>query len=393
MSRVILHIDMNSFYASVEIALNPALQGKPLVVAGNPRVRQGIVLTSSYEARQFGVYAPMPLNEAYRKCPQLVVLPPQFDQYGKYSHLIFDIIRNYSETIEKVSIDEGYVDLSHLPPQKVIPIAKQIQHEILQTYSLPSSIGIAPNKFLAKMASEMQKPNGFTVLRKKDIPLMLWPLPVAKMHYVGKKTSEALHKLGISTIRDLATAEEHPLVATLGPHAKGLQLLAKGIDDRPIVDESESTQKQMSRSTTFPVDYDQLRDILQSFEELANDVSEGLIGQFVKAKTVSIQIRYAHFETFSRSKKLNPPTNDPKVLFQKAKHLFEANWDGNPIRLIGVSATQFVSSSEANKQLSVFDYEAEIKKEPLVDTIGSLRNRFGDGAVVRASEMKRQKKP
>ncbi len=208
--RVILHVDMNSFYASVEMACEPSLKGKPLAIAGNVEERRGIIVTCSYEARKFGVKTAMPLWEAKKLCPALIVRKPNFDRYREASAGMFDVLRRYTSLVEPVSIDEGYMDITEsYQLGSPIEIAKSIQTALLKELDLPSSIGIAPNKFLAKMASDMKKPLGITVLRKRDVPNVLWPMACFEMHGVGKKTAEKLAPLGIDDDRRFSKGERN----------------------------------------------------------------------------------------------------------------------------------------------------------------------------------------
>src|SRR5574342_193203 len=210
--RVIFHVDMNSFYASVEMAFDPDLKGKAVAIAGNVEERRGIIVTCSYEARKYGVKTTMPLWEAKKLCPQLIVMKPNFERYRAASIGMFDILRQYTEMVEPVSIDEGYLDITEsFEFGSPIDIAKSIQKRVLEQLDLPCSIGIAPNKFLAKMASDMKKPLGITVLRKRDIPHKLWPLKVGELHGIGKKTEEKLNKYGIISVKDLAHAADYEM--------------------------------------------------------------------------------------------------------------------------------------------------------------------------------------
>ena len=203
--RVIMHLDMNSFFASVEQAANPELKGIPLAVAGNPKERRGILVTCSYEARAFGVYTTMTVGEAKRLCPKLTIVPPRHELYRQMSDSVFDILRSYTEWVEPVSIDEAYIDTTDIGGlTRAYDLAREIQLRILAELDLPCSIGIAPNKFLAKTASDMKKPMGITILRKREVPKMLWPLPVIDMHGIGKRTEEKLHSADIKTMGDLA---------------------------------------------------------------------------------------------------------------------------------------------------------------------------------------------
>src|SRR5574342_277107 len=233
--RVIFHVDMNSFYASVEMAFDPNLKGKPLAIAGNVEDRRGIIVTCSYEPRKFGVKTTMPLWEAKKLCPQLIVMKPNFERYRAASIGMFDILRQYTEMVEPVSIDEGYLDITEsFEFGSPIDIAKSIQKRVLEQLDLPCSIGIAPNKFLAKMASDMKKPMGITVLRKRDIPKVLWPLPTFEMHGVGKKTAEKLQTIGIETVGELAVSNELQLKALLGINGIRIKERANGVDQRLV---------------------------------------------------------------------------------------------------------------------------------------------------------------
>lgn len=234
--RVILHVDMNSFYASVEMSYDVSLKGKPLAIAGNVEERRGIIVTCSYEARKFGVKTTMPIWQAKKLCPQLVIQKPNFERYRKASLAIFDVLRQYTEMVEPVSIDEGYLDISECAELgSPLDIANSIQERIFHTMDLPCSIGIAPNKFLAKTASDMKKPMGITVLRKRDIPEKLWPLQVGEMHGIGEKTSEKLQTIGIMTIRDLAHTNDSQLKQLLGINGIRLKDRANGIDPRVVI--------------------------------------------------------------------------------------------------------------------------------------------------------------
>lgn len=222
--RVIFHIDMNSFYASVEQAHDPTLKGKPIAVAGNAKERRGIIVTSSYEARAKGIYTTMTVGEAKRKCPEIILLPPDFAKYRAASAAMFTILRSYTDLVEPVSIDEGYLDITaSAKTQHPVQLAEEIQQRILRELDLPCSIGIAPNKFLAKTASDMKKPMGITVLRKRQVQQLLWPKKVIEMHGIGEKTAEKLNILQIVTIGDLAQANDRLLQKELGKNGVRLK--------------------------------------------------------------------------------------------------------------------------------------------------------------------------
>ncbi len=251
--RVILHIDMNSFYASVEMAYNPDLKGRPLAIAGNVEERKGIIVTCSYEARKFGVKTTMPVWQAKKLCPGLIIQQPNFDRYRQASLAIFELFRQYTERVEPVSIDEGYLDITDCGDIGTpIEIAQTIQRRIMETMDLPCSIGIAPNKFLAKMASDMKKPLGITILRKRDVPQVLWPMKAEEMHGIGLKTAEKLASIGIQTIGDLAVADDFQLRKVLGINGTRLKERANGKDERPVDPDSVFDYKSVGNSTTLP---------------------------------------------------------------------------------------------------------------------------------------------
>ncbi|MFE8695535.1 DNA polymerase IV [Cytobacillus sp. FJAT-53684] len=386
--RVILHVDMNSFYASVEMAYDPTLKGKPLAIAGNPEERRGIIVTCSYEARSFGVKTTMPLWEAKKLCPQLIVRKPNFDRYRAASIGMFEILNQYSTLVEPVSIDEGYVDITESYEYgSPLEIAETIQKRIMSQLDLPCSIGVAPNKFLAKMASDMKKPMGITVLRKRDVKSVLWPLEVEEMHGVGKKTGEKLRTIDIKVIGDLAQANEIQLKSILGINGPRLKERANGNDRRPVDPDAASEFKSIGNSTTLPRDVSNQQELLHVLESLARTVTVRLKRKKVLATSVGITIRYKDRKTITRSKKLQNPVQQDGELYTIAKQLFLKHWNGERVRLLGITSMDLVEMNEAVKQLDLFNYEKEAKKEPLFETLAALREKFGTHIIDRAVMM------
>jgi DNA polymerase IV len=391
-SRVIFHVDCNSFFASCEIARDPSLKDKAVVVAGDPKERKGIVLAANYIAKQrFGIYTTMPLWEARKKCPSLVVLKPDFSLYRETSDKVFQFLRRISPLLEPASIDEGYLDITECNSLgSPLEIAKHIQRGLLQTLHIPVSIGIAPNKFLAKMASEMKKPLGITVLRKRDVPHMLWPLPVETMHGVGDKTAKKLNTIGIFTIGELAKAEKEALHQLLGINGIRLKERANGIDHRPVDPEAGEKWKSIGNSTTLSYNVTEERILLDVLRELAQSVSERMKRKRVVSSTVQLMIRYSNFETITRSKTWENPFQEAEEIFQYAAYLLKKHWNGNPVRLLGITALDVFDKKEAMKQLDLFHYEEDAKKEALWQTMEQLRQKFGEDIIRRGANLFQQ---
>ncbi|MFP5113501.1 DNA polymerase IV [Bacillaceae bacterium C204] len=383
--KVILHVDMNSFYASVEMAYDPNLKGKPLAIAGNVEERRGIIITCNYEARKFGVKTTMPLWEARKLCPQLIVMKPNFERYRTVSIGMFEILRHYTELVEPVSIDEGYLDITEsFEYGSPIEIAESIQKRILEQLDIPCSIGIAPNKFLAKTASDMKKPMGITILRKRDISNILWPLNTNEMHGVGNKTAEKLQTIGIHTIGDLAKGNEIQLKTLLGINGIRLKERANGIDHRPVDPESIEEFKSIGNSTTLPRDISNQHELFLVLTSLAETVSVRLKRKKVLAGTLGITIRYKDRRTITRSKKLPNPTNHKDNISSFAQQIFLKAWNGDAVRLLGITGNDLVDHDHAYKQLDLFSYEKDAKKEPLLNTLSSLREKYGKKIIENA---------
>ncbi|MGO4887012.1 DNA polymerase IV [Anaerobacillus sp. MEB173] len=385
--RVILHIDMNSFYASVEAAHDPSLKGKPLAIAGNVEERRGIIVTSSYEARAKGVKTTMPVWKAKRLCPNLIVKAPNFDRYRTASIRMFQVLYEYSPLVEPVSIDEGYVDITNNTHGHPLALAKEIQKRIKQELDLPCSIGVAPNKFLAKMASDMKKPMGITVLRKREIEQVLWPLKVGEMHGVGKQTGQKLNNLDIYTIGDLAKANIYLLKEKFGINGSKLHERANGIDTRAVDPDAVSQFKSIGNSTTLPQDTTSEERIKTVLTNLADSVGRRLRKKGVCTENIQITIRYNDRKTVTRSRKLDNPIDTHAEILNAALLLWKKYWNGEPIRLLGVTAMDLIEKSQAYKQLDLFSYKADIKQHRLAETVDTIRNQFGEEALMKGSQL------
>lgn len=380
--RVILHVDMNSFYASVEMAYDPTLKGKPLAIAGNVEERRGIIITCSYEARKFGVKTTMPIWQAKKLCPQLIVQSPNFDRYREFSAKMFELLRGYTEIVEPVSIDEGYLDITDCAfIGSPLDIAKSIQIRLLETLDLPCSIGIAPNKFLAKTASDMKKPLGITILRKRDIQGKLWPLQVSEMHGVGRKTAEKLHLINIYTIGDLAQANDLSLKSLLGINGVRLKERANGIDSRPVDPESIFDYKSVGNSTTLPRDSTNQKELTEILKQLSEKVAARLKNKRLLGQKIGVTIRYRDRKTITRSQMVDNPFSDSAEVYQLATGLFLKNWSGEGVRLLGITAFDVIEKDIATKQLDLFSYEVEAEKEPLYKAMEQLQNKYGKNII------------
>lgn len=381
-ARIILHVDMNSFYASVEQAYNPELKGKAIAIAGNPKERRGIIVTSSYEARAKGIYTTMNVGEALRKCSELIVMPPDFPKYRQASKAMFSILRSYTDLIEPVSIDEGYMDITEISQQRhPLEIAKEIQSRIFNELDLPCSIGIAPNKFLAKTASDMKKPMGISILRKRDVPQKLWHLPVITMHGVGESTAKKLAGINIATIGDLAHIDEHVIRQALGKNGPRLKMRANGEDTREVDPDAIYQTKSVGNSTTLPFDETEIDNIEKTFLKLAEKVAERLDAKNLCGSTISIQIRDADWHNHSKSKTFQNPIYEKNSIYEEALKLFHKSWKGAPIRLLGITVSNVLERKQSVEQLSIFNFEQYAKQEPIYHLIDQIENKFGKGAI------------
>ncbi len=389
--RIIFHIDMNSFYASVEMAYDPSLKGKPLAVAGNVKERRGIIVTCSYEARARGVKTTMPVWQAKRLCPELIVVPPNFDRYRSSSKEMFSILREYTDLVEPVSIDEGYMDITDTPHgHRAYETAADIQARLQKELLLPSSIGIAPNKFLAKMASEMKKPLGITILRKRELPDILWPLPIEEMHGIGTKTAEKIKTLGIKTIGDLAKGDERALKMLLGINGPRLKDKANGIHRAEVDPERIYEFKSVGNSSTLSHDSADWDELTGVFDRLALSVSERLQRKEVMACRLFIMIRYADWKTVTRSMTLSNPADQKKDIMNAAMELFDKHWNQKPVRLLGITGTELVEKQQAYKQLDLFSFKEDAKDEPIVQMMNELNEKYGRHMIRKGAVMKKE---
>jgi DNA polymerase-4 len=384
--RVILHVDMNAFYCSVHEAEDQdQYKGKPTAVAGSVEMRKGIIVTCSYVARRQGISTGMQVQKALRICPSLMVIKPNFHLYRKYSNAFMQIAYSYTPLLEAVSIDECYLDITGsrqfgTPPE----IAEKIQRRIMEELGLPCSIGIAPNKLLAKMASDLKKPNGISVLRLRDVPNILWHKPCNEMFGIGGKTAEKLRKLGIYSIGQLAAADERMLVDHFGVMGSWLKRAGNGID-HGIVNPEREQSKSIGHTTTLPHDVVGIAEARPILLNLSDQVARRLRKQGLVAAGIQLTIRTPDMKTITRSRQMEAPTETAEDIYKAACDLYVRHWKGDkPVRLLGVTSQGLSPKEEAAIQLDLFDYERQPKKESLNKTMDMLRNKFGENAVLTA---------
>lgn len=382
--RVILHVDMNAFYCSVHEAENPELyRGKMTAVAGDSEKRRGIVVTSSYPARRKGVRTGMTVNQAQRLCPSLILIKPDFRLYRAYSRAFREILYNYTPLIEATSIDECYMDITGSKQFGTpLEIADEIQRRIENELSLPCSIGVAPNKLLAKMASDMKKPNGISVLRIRDLPQTLWSRPCGELFGIGAKTDEKLSRMGIRTIGELARTDEKRLQASFGVFGAWMKRAANGQDYSEVQSVPEPS-KSVGHTTTLPYDVTESAEALRVMLNLSDQVARRMRRQHLLAGAVQITIRTPEMKTITRSRTLDIPTEAADDIYREAKALYLRHWgDGRPVRLLGVAAQNLSDKSTAAIQLDLFDYEQQPKKEKLTEIMDKMRDKFGEDALM-----------
>lgn len=384
MSRVYFHIDLNAFYASCEELLDPSLKGKPLVVGG--KSRRSVISTANYEARKYGIHSAMPMQQAEKLCKDLVVVNGHYAFYSDMSHQFMQIIHSYTDLVEKASIDECYADMTDVICRypKPLDAAFEIQRRVLEETGLRCSIGIGPNMFLAKMASDMKKPMGITVLRIRDVPEKMWPLPIKEMQGIGKRTVPLMEDLNIHTIKDLATYQDlNALKPVLGKNIENMIKRANGYDDRTLMTEYDSKSMGISETLLEDVtDYDELRGLIRT---LCRRLSKRLKEAHKAGYHVSMRICYYDFRNANKSKKLSAPIWTSDDLFVQAMILFDSSYEEEEaVRLIGVSVSDFASEEFLAKQVSLFDAPEE---ESTTEILHDLNHQLGTQAFVRASSL------
>ncbi len=385
-ARSILHVDMDAFYASVEQRDNPELRGKPVVVGGG--MNRGVVAAASYESRVFGIRSAMPMVEARRRCPNLCRVAPRMSHYQNVSRQIFAVFREFTPLVEGLSLDEAFLDVTSslrlFGPGR--DIAQSIKTRIHEQTELTASVGVADNKLVAKIASDLDKPDGLVVISSDDVQARLDPLPVEVIPGIGKQTLARLQRIDIRTIADLRQAPNHDLEPIFGRFTQKTRDRAGGIDDRPVV--PARAEKSISAEETYDKDLSDRHDMERQLLRLTERTSSRLRKARVAAGTVQVKIRQADFQTFTRQKRLRPPGNGTDEIFELARDLLRAWLADNPdarIRLLGVGGNNLAPAGQGD----LFAGQESAAGTDVDRAVDEIRDRFGGASVSRARTLER----
>ncbi len=393
MPRTILHVDMDAFYASVEQLDHPEWRGRPVVVGADPREGKGrgVVAACSYEARAFRVRSALPISQAWRLCPDAVFCRPRFPRYAQVSAQVFAILRRYTDRVEPLSVDEAFLDVTGSGRLfgSGERIGREIKGAIRAELGLVASVGVAPNKFVAKVASDVGKPDGFVVVGQEGAREFLAPLPVTRLWGVGPKTAERLHRVGLRTIGDVARLRAEDLAGLLGDGGEHLWRLSRGEDERPV--EGEGEAKSLGAETTFEEDEGDPEVVRRALLALADRVGARLRRRGLRAGGVTLKFRDAAFATHTRAALLPRPTDLGEDLYREALVLLDrVPWAGKRVRLVGVTATRLAAADRPAGQLDLFAEAGADRRRELARAVDTLRERFGAGAVGRAALLDRE---
>lgn len=386
--KTILHCDMNNFYASVEMLINPSLKDFPLAVAGNPIKRTGIILAKNYSAKAYGVKTGEAIWEAKQKCPTLVCVAPHFDKYEEYSKKAREIYSHYTDKIEPFGMDECWLDVT--PSLKYFnkngkEIAKMIQDEIFLKLGLTISIGVSFSKTLAKLGSDMQKPKGLTEINQENLKIIQKKMDISDMIFIGKKTAKKLKSMNIFTLYDLANYDPNILEKNFGVMGKKIYEMSKGINDDEIISYSDEYTKSIGNGLTAPKDLITIQEVKNLLSKLSNMVSSRMRRHKFKAKTIHLTIKFADFSYLGAQKTYAQSFSSREAIFDYALKIFNelTNNEFEPIRALRISCSKLEKSDE-NEQLSLF---VDTKKEKLGEALDIIREKFGEDAITTLNEI------
>ena len=398
MAQIIFHIDVNSAYLSwtavekLKQGAETDLREVPAIIGGNQESRHGVVLAKSVPAKRYGIRTGEPVANAFRKCPNLVMEPPDHKMYSIYSKKLMEFLREYTSDIEQVSVDECYMDFTGIAYKYNSPVdaALEIKNKIWDTFGFSVNIGISTNKLLAKMASDFEKPNRVHTLFPEEIEARMWPLPVSSLYMAGRASVEVLKKLEIKTIGELAKTNPRILELHLKSHGKMLWEFANGIDTTKVQSE-ETAAKGIGNSTTLAKDVVDKEEAKEVLLWLSESVGKRLRKAGQKAQMISVEIKYYNFQSVSHQKQMRKAVYEDKSLYDNACILFDELWNGEPIRLLGIRTSKLVEET-APEQLSIFDIQMEKPKDEkhrkLDKALDEIRKRFGEDAVKRGIFLK-----
>ncbi|MEA1940595.1 MAG: DNA polymerase IV [Candidatus Caldatribacteriota bacterium] len=391
----IIHLDLDAFFASVEQRDNPAYRGKPLIVGGisgsGENSNRGVVCAASYEARKYGVHAGMPIWEARQKCPQGIFVPSQMNKYVEASKKFFQICSDYTPLLEPLSVDELFLDVSGCESLfgSSECISRKIKEKVRRELGIKVSAGIAKNKFLAKIATNLGKPDGLYIIPSNEIEKILYPLPISALWGIGKKTEKLLKKYGIYQVEQLAKIPDTIIENLLGKNGKKLKLLARGIDDSPVTPISET--KSISKETTFSTNIMKKDILIKELLKISQMVGYASRKKGYKGRTVTLKIRFQNFITQNKSKTLNNSTNIDDLIFKVVVELLDKiKIKKGGVRLLGVKLSKLTSKNNL-KQLNLLG-DNEDKLEQLTQSLDKIREKFGTKAVTRASLLSKSKR-
>lgn len=392
MERKILHVDVNSAFLSwtaVDMLKNGAevdIRTIPAIIGGDEEKRKGIVLAKSIPAKKYGIQTAEPVYFARQKCPNLQIYKSNFKIYSYYSNALYDLLHEYTDKIERFSIDECFLDVTDFIPKNKTErdIAYEIHKRVKQELGFTVNIGIAPNKLLAKMASDFEKPDKIHTLYINEIPNKMWPLPVADLLMVGKRSLPKLEMLGIKTIGDLAHQPKEVLIKQFGKFGKMIWEYANGIDYSDVISEPEEP-KSIGNSATLPKDMNDIEKIEEVLLALTEQTCYRLRKHQLMAHTIGVQIKNKDFKSYSHQKSLATSTDSTKIIFEVAKQILKEMYNGEPIRLIGVKVDKL--TTQAREQLSLFDTPCNEKQQKIDKTIDKLKEKYGYNSVTRAGKM------